>query len=119
MVAVTREAMMQVFLGICFGTLMTMFLSFKRDRICAIETIALKLRPKPNTPRKVRTLCLVITSANNLVPKGTPVKETCGTRCDKLIFLRSKADPNFPAIATNTPEGRVALNMISISFLRA
>ena len=119
MVAVTREEMMQVFLGICFGTLMTMFPSFKHDRICAIETIAVKLRPKPNTPRKVRTLCLVITSSDNLVPKGTPVKETCGTRCDKLIFLSSKADPNFPAIGTNTPEGRVALKMIFISFLRA
>ena len=119
MVAVTREEMMQIFLGICFVTLMRMFLSFKRDRICAIETISVKLHPKPNTLRKVRTLCLVITSSDNLVPKGTPVKETCGASCDKLIFLSTKADPNFPAIGTNTPEGRVALNMIFISFLRA
>ena len=116
MVAVTREAMMQVFLGICVGTLMTIFLPFKCDTKCAIETIAVKLRSKPNTPKKVRILCWVMTSPDNLVPKGNPVKKTWGKRCDKLIFVSSKSDPNFPAIGTNTQEGRVELNIISISF---
>lgn len=104
MVVLKKTTMARIFFGICVGTLMAVVLSAMRDIKCALKSVSIKLRPKTKV-NNVRILCWIITSPNNLYTKGIPVKETWGKRCNKLIFISSKADPNFPAVGTNTTEG--------------
>ncbi|KAJ7383164.1 O-glycan processing, core 1 [Desmophyllum pertusum] len=56
--------------------------------------------------KRIRILCWVMTSPDNLPIKGKPVKETWGKRCNILLFMSSKADPSFPAIGLDVKEGR-------------
>ena len=37
------------------------------------------------------------------------MKNTWGKRCDKLVFMSSKADPDLGAVALNISEGRQQL----------
>ena len=110
MVVLKKEAMMRIVYGICVGTLIAVVLSAMRDTEGAFKNVSIKLRPKTNKVNHVRTLCWIIRSPNNLYTKGIPVKETLGKRCDKLIFVSSKADPNFPVVSTNTAEGIICLS---------
>ena len=56
--------------------------------------------------QRIRILCWVMTSPDNLLIKGKPVKETWGKRCNVLLFMSSKDDPSFPAIGLEVREGR-------------
>ena len=53
--------------------------------------------------KQQRILCWVVTK--NLTVKGKPVKETWGKHCDTLLFMSSKADPEFPAVGFDVLEG--------------
>jgi hypothetical protein len=47
---------------------------------------------------EVRILCYVFTHADNHKTKVVHVKNTWGKRCNKLIFMSTKEDPDIPEI---------------------
>ncbi|XP_033762858.1 glycoprotein-N-acetylgalactosamine 3-beta-galactosyltransferase 1-like isoform X2 [Pecten maximus] len=56
--------------------------------------------------RKVRILCLIMTSENNLNTKAKYVKQTWAKRCNSAIFITSKTNTGFPTVGLDIPEGR-------------
>eukprot|EP00794_Sanderia_malayensis_P018857 gene18857-20757_t len=52
-----------------------------------------------NLEKKVRVLCWVMTSPERLQTKGKAVKETWGKRCNKILFMSTANDAEFPAIS--------------------
>uniref|UniRef100_A0A6A7G1M1 Glycoprotein-N-acetylgalactosamine 3-beta-galactosyltransferase 1 n=1 Tax=Hirondellea gigas TaxID=1518452 RepID=A0A6A7G1M1_9CRUS len=55
---------------------------------------------------EVRLLCWVMTSPSNHQKKAKHILATWGKRCQKTIFMSSKADPALNAVAVTTNEGR-------------
>ena len=65
----------------------------------------LKLPTSTEKAKQQRLLCWIMTT--NFTLKGKTVKETWGKRCDVLLFLSSKTDPDSPAtIGLDVGEGR-------------
>ncbi|XP_064614559.1 glycoprotein-N-acetylgalactosamine 3-beta-galactosyltransferase 1-like [Liolophura sinensis] len=56
--------------------------------------------------RKIRVLCWVMTSPENLEKKAIHVRATWGKRCNKLLFMSSVTNSSFPTIGLNISEGR-------------
>ncbi|CAH1789542.1 unnamed protein product [Owenia fusiformis] len=56
--------------------------------------------------KKVRVLCWIMTSPSTLYSKAKHVKATWGKRCNKIVFMSSQLDPNFPAVGLPVGEGR-------------
>ena len=48
--------------------------------------------------RKVRILCWVMTSAENLHRRAIHVQATWAKRCDKVLYVSDKYDREFPTI---------------------
>ncbi|XP_059148646.1 glycoprotein-N-acetylgalactosamine 3-beta-galactosyltransferase 1-like [Physella acuta] len=55
---------------------------------------------------KVRVACWIMTSPTNLRSKAIHVKNTWAKRCNLVLFMSSVADPEFPAVGLDVPEGR-------------
>ncbi|XP_052796601.1 glycoprotein-N-acetylgalactosamine 3-beta-galactosyltransferase 1-like isoform X2 [Mya arenaria] len=55
---------------------------------------------------KVRVLCWVMTSPQNLEKKAVHVRATWAHRCNKLIFISSVTNDSFPTVGIDVPEGR-------------
>lgn len=56
--------------------------------------------------KKIRVLCWVMTSPQNLEKKAVHVRTTWAHRCNKLVFISSKNDTEFPTVGIDVPEGR-------------
>ncbi|XP_067655449.1 glycoprotein-N-acetylgalactosamine 3-beta-galactosyltransferase 1-B-like isoform X2 [Haliotis asinina] len=56
--------------------------------------------------QKERVLCWIMTSPKNLDVKARVVRDTWSRRCNKVLFMSSVTDPNFPTIGLNVSEGR-------------
>ncbi|KAL5276549.1 C1GALT1 family protein [Megaselia abdita] len=56
-----------------------------------------------------RVLCWVTTFPTNHNTKAKAVKFTWGRRCDKILFMSSRADPNIDVTVLPVPDGRCNL----------
>ena len=63
------------------------------------------LKPPTSTEKakQQRLLCWIITT--DFIVKGKTVNETWGKRCDVLLFMSSKTDPDSPTIKLDVGEG--------------
>ncbi|CAH1795476.1 unnamed protein product [Owenia fusiformis] len=55
--------------------------------------------------KRVRVLCWILSSPDNLKRKAQHVRATWAKRCNIVIFISSKTNTNFPAVGFNTTEG--------------
>lgn len=58
---------------------------------------------------KVKILCWILTGPKNHMDKAIHIKKTWGQRCNKLIFISSKADKELGVVALPVEEGRNGL----------
>lgn len=58
---------------------------------------------------KVKVLCWIMTNPSNHKTKAIHVKNTWGSRCNKLLFMSSAVDSDLGTIALPVNEGRDAL----------
>lgn len=56
--------------------------------------------------REVRVLCWIMTNPTNHKQKAVHVKRTWGSRCNKLVFMSTVADPLINSVALPVSEGR-------------
>ena len=59
--------------------------------------------------KEVKVLCWVLTGPQNHEKKARHIKNTWGTRCNKLLFMSSKEDQELGAIGLQVGEGRANL----------
>uniref|UniRef100_A0A2P2I6U7 Glycoprotein-N-acetylgalactosamine 3-beta-galactosyltransferase 1 n=1 Tax=Hirondellea gigas TaxID=1518452 RepID=A0A2P2I6U7_9CRUS len=62
--------------------------------------------PTQQQAQAVRVLCWVLTTPKNHDNKAQNVKNTWGSRCNRIIFVSSKEDPELGSIAATQDEGR-------------
>lgn len=62
-----------------------------------------------NLYQKVKILCWVMTSPQNLEKKAKHVKATWAQRCNKVLFMSSEENQDFPTVGLKTKEGREQL----------
>ncbi|XP_072029284.1 glycoprotein-N-acetylgalactosamine 3-beta-galactosyltransferase 1-like [Amphiura filiformis] len=55
---------------------------------------------------KVRILCWVMTNPANLHKKTIHIKATWAKRCNKILYISSEVDPDFPTVKVKSKEGR-------------
>lgn len=84
--------------------------SFRRSDIN--EVIANELSSK------VRILCWIMTTPENLEKKAAAVKNTWAKRCNKALFFSSETNASFPTIGLNTTEGRQHLTAKTVQAFR-
>ena len=84
--------------GLCFGILLTYITfeyrysgtSFRNFIKCgAVRNVEHyeHLNQWPNSSKKIRVLCWILTSPKSIETKGKAVKDTWGKRCDTLLFI--------------------------------
>ncbi|OWF40668.1 glycoprotein-N-acetylgalactosamine 3-beta-galactosyltransferase 1-like isoform X1 [Mizuhopecten yessoensis] len=56
--------------------------------------------------KKIRILCWVMTSPQNLDKKAIHVKRTWAKRCNVLVFISSTTNTSFPTVGLDVSEGR-------------
>lgn len=56
--------------------------------------------------QKVKILCWVMTGPQNLEKKARHVKATWAQRCNKILFMSSEENKDFPTVGLETKEGR-------------
>ncbi|KAJ8258171.1 hypothetical protein GJAV_G00193960 [Gymnothorax javanicus] len=59
--------------------------------------------------RKVRILCWVMTSPSSLQKRARHVKASWSRHCNRVLFMSSEADQDFPTVGLGTGEGRKQL----------
>uniref|UniRef100_A0A286XBI0 Glycoprotein-N-acetylgalactosamine 3-beta-galactosyltransferase 1 n=1 Tax=Cavia porcellus TaxID=10141 RepID=A0A286XBI0_CAVPO len=67
-----------------------------------------------NLYQKVRILCWVMTGPQNLEKKAKHVKVTWAQHCNKVLFMSSEENKDFPTVGLKTKEGRDQLHWKTI-----
>ena len=68
--------------------------------------------------KRIRVLCWVMTSPQNLDTKDIHVRKTWAHRCNKLIFISSVTNDTFPTVGLNFSEGREHLTAKTMQAFR-
>ncbi|XP_055518185.1 glycoprotein-N-acetylgalactosamine 3-beta-galactosyltransferase 1-like isoform X1 [Leucoraja erinacea] len=68
--------------------------------------------------KRVRILCWVMTSPQNLEKKTKHVKATWVKNCNSVLFMSSKENKDFPTVGLDVKEGRNELNWKTVKAFR-